>query len=118
MCTPYFPLTQIEQLLGFITQAQTTVKTMAGPSFGDITQTIKSFFTNSLRQANHSALFDDIGPVDTRKAEVYLQSSGEFFSEIFDVRLLKYCFEIIYICISHKKVLDIDICFKILSPNW
>eukprot|EP00057_Strongylocentrotus_purpuratus_P031282 XP_784153.4 PREDICTED: sphingomyelin phosphodiesterase 4 isoform X1 [Strongylocentrotus purpuratus] len=77
----------IEQLLGFITQAQTTVKTMAGPSFGDITQTIKSFFTNSLRQANHNALFDDIGPFDTRKAEVYLQSSGEFFSEIFDVPL-------------------------------
>nr|XP_054748823.1 sphingomyelin phosphodiesterase 4-like isoform X1 [Lytechinus pictus] len=77
----------IEQLLGFIAQAQTTVKTMAGPSLGDITQTIKSFFTSSLRHANHSALFDDIGPVDTRKAEAYLQSSGEFLSDIFDVPL-------------------------------
>ena len=79
----------MEQLQGFISQAQVTVKTMAGPSLTDITQTIKSLFTTSLRQANHSALFDDIGPVDTRKTEAYLRNSAEFLSDIFEVPNMK-----------------------------
>ncbi|XP_071502073.1 sphingomyelin phosphodiesterase 4-like [Diadema antillarum] len=75
----------IQQLLGFVTQAQVTAKTMAGPGLGNITQMIKSLFTRSNRHANHSVLFDDIGPVDARKTEAYLQSTAEFLSDTFDV---------------------------------